>query len=222
MARDHNCGPFYFAMKHHTHFACEIFSRVISRSAEKILRNTGKLFLYMNRFSLYEIPSAVPLGEIKLMINEALQINSFIFGLKAESREQVLQNIAWQVGRKTEADMTWLADQLLQSETREPSGIGGGVAIPHLKSTPLKEPLVVLVKLDTPLDFGALDGEPVDLVCVVLSPQMDGVLHLRRLSRITRLFRESYILDRLRAASSEKEMADLFSHTHQTQQGLAA
>lgn len=147
------------------------------------------------------------------MPNETLHIHSFIYDLKADSREQVLQSLAWRIGRETSADMTWIADQLLQREQREASGIDGGVAIPHLKSTPLSTPHIILAKLSTPIDFGAMDGQPVDIVCAVLSPQMDGVLHLRRLSRITRLLRESYVLERLRAATSEKEMADLFSHT---------
>lgn len=147
------------------------------------------------------------------MPTEALHIDSFIYGLKADTKEQALQNIAWKIGRETEADMTWIADQLLLSEQREASGIDGGVAIPHLKSTPLKKPHVLVAKLDHPIDFGSIDGEPVDLICVVLSPQMDGVLHLRRLSRMTRLFRESFVLEKLRNAASEKEMAELFRFT---------
>lgn len=150
------------------------------------------------------------------MLPEHLHFNSFIHNLKAESREQVLQNIAWQVGRQTSADMTWLADQLLQSERRQASGIDGGVAIPHLKSTPLKEPHLLVAKLERPIDFGAMDSEPVDLVCTVLSPQMDGVLHLRRLSRVTRMFRESFLLEKLRHATSESEMADLLNISGKT------
>lgn len=151
-------------------------------------------------------------GEIhKLMPNEPLIISSFIHRLKAESREQILQSIAWKVGRETGADMTWLADQLLISESNETSGIGDGVAIPHLKSTPLKMPHIVIATLDQPVDFEALDGQPVDIVCAVFSPQMDGVIHLRRLSRMTRLLRESFLLGKLRNATSEDEMAALFA-----------
>lgn len=154
------------------------------------------------------------------MTDQPIFFNSFIFGLKANDREQVLQNIAWQIGRNTSADMTWIADQLLQAEAREASGIGEGVAIPHLKSTPLGEPHILIAKLSTPIDFGAIDGQPVDLVCTVLSPQMDGVLHLRRLARVTRLFRESFVLERLRNAASEEEMAELFQH--QARSAMAA
>lgn len=154
------------------------------------------------------------------MTDDPIRFTSYIFDLPAESRDQVLQSIAWKIGRETNADMTWIADQLLQSEERETSGIGGGVAIPHLKSTPLTTPQILLAKLAQPVEFGALDGQPVDLVCTVLSPQMDGVLHLRRLSRVTRLFRESFVLEKLRNAHSEEEMAALFTFT--TRQVLAA
>lgn len=156
------------------------------------------------------------------MPSETLHIDSFIYNLKAETPQQVLQTIAWQVGRQTNIDMTWLADQLLLSEARDSSAIDGGVAIPHLKSTPLKTPHILVAKLATPVDFGAVDGESVDLVCVVLSPQMDGVLHLRRLSRITRLFRESFVLEKLRNVSSEKEMAELFRFSQAPPEVMAA
>ena len=156
------------------------------------------------------------------MPSETLHIDTCIYNLKAETPAQVLQSIAWQVGRQTNIDMTWLADQLLQSEARDSSAIDGGVAIPHLKSTPLKTPHIVVAKLATPVDFGAIDSQLVDLVCVVLSPQMDGVLHLRRLSRITRMFRESFVLEKLRNVASEKEMVELFRFTHHPQEVMAA
>jgi PTS system nitrogen regulatory IIA component len=156
------------------------------------------------------------------MSNEALHINSFIYNLNADTPAQVLKNIAWRVGRETDIDMTWLADQLLLSEAREGSGIDGGVAIPHLKSTPLKKPHILVAKLATPVDFGAIDNQLVDIVCLVLSPQMDGVLHLRRLSRITRLFRESFVLEKLRNVASEKEMAELFRFNQPPQAVMAA
>lgn len=145
------------------------------------------------------------------MPHEVLRPDSFIHHLKAESREQVLERLAWKIGRETRADMTWVAEQLLLCEQRETSGIGEGVAIPHLKSTPLEKPHIVLATLSQGIDFGALDNEPVDIVCAVLSPRLDGALHLRRLSRMTRLLRESFLLQKLRAAASESELEKLFS-----------
>ena len=141
------------------------------------------------------------------MQNEHVEFDAFLSSLRAVDKEQVLRNISWQVGRLTNADMTWIAAQLLANETRETSGIGDGVAIPHLKSTPLSRPFVIVTRLAAPVAFGAVDGQDVNLVCAILSPQMDGPLHLQRLSRVTRIFRDPSVLARLHAASGEAEMA---------------
>ena len=141
------------------------------------------------------------------MHNEHIEFNAFILGLRAVNKQQIIQNISWKIGRQTNADMTWLSDQLLLAEASESSGIGDGVAIAHLKSTPLQKPFILVAKLDHPVEFDAIDGLPVDIVCAVLSPQMDGPLHLRRLSRVTRIFRDPSIIERLRQANSEEEMA---------------
>lgn len=143
------------------------------------------------------------------MHNEHIEFNAFILGLRAFDKAQILQNISWKIGRQTNADMTWLSEQLLLAEASESSGIGEGVAIAHLKSTPLKKPFILVAKLDHPVEFDSIDGLPVDIICAVLSPQMDGPLHLRRLARVTRIFREPLIIERLRQATSEEEMASI-------------
>ncbi len=141
--------------------------------------------------------------------NEHVEFNAFILGLRAIDQKQILQNISWKIGRQTNADMTWISEQLLLSEARESSGIGDGVAIAHLKSTPLKTPFILVAKLDEPVSFNAADDVPVDIVCAVLSPQMDGPLHLQRLARVTRIFRDPQMLEKLRAATNEQEMAEI-------------
>lgn len=141
------------------------------------------------------------------MPNEHIEFNAFILGLHALNKTQILQNISWKIGRQTNADMTWIADQLMLSEQTESSGIGEGIAIPHLKSTPLIKPFILVARLDQPVEFDSVDGVPVDIVCAVLSPQMDGPLHLRRLSRVTRIFREPRIVEQLREAKTEEEMS---------------
>lgn len=141
---------------------------------------------------------------------ESIEFDAFVFNMRAAEKTQILQNLSWMIGRKTEADMTWLSEQLLLSEEKQNSAIGDGVAIAQVKSSPLTQPYVILAKLDRPVDFGADDGQEVDLVCVLVSAQMDGPLHLQRLSRLTRMFRDKNLLETIRAAGSEREMADLF------------
>ncbi len=155
-----------------------------------------------------------------MILNEPVVFNAFLCGLKASSPTQILQNIAWKIGRMAPLDMTWLADQLLLAEKAESSGIGNGVAIPHLKVASLPSPFILLARLDNTVDFQAIDNQPVDLICTVISPQIDGPLHLRRLSRVTRLFRDPVILEQLRGAENEDGLASVL--TPENRQFLAA
>ncbi len=139
-------------------------------------------------------------------MDKHFDFDAYVLDVRAVDKKQILQNLSWKIGRQTSADMTWICDQLLLAEEKETSGIGDGVAIPHLKSTPLRQPFVLVARLDQPVDFNALDGQNVDIVCIVLSPQMDGPVHLQRLARVTRVFRDPRILEGLRKAASEEEM----------------
>ena len=143
------------------------------------------------------------------MPNTHIEFDAFLLGLRATDKKQILQNLSWKIGRLTDIDMTWLSDQLLNAEANETSAIGDGIAIPHLKSSPLKKPFILLARLDEPVDFDAVDGRNVDIVCIVCGAQMDGPAHLQRLARVTRLFRDSEIVDKIRAAKSEGEMAKI-------------
>ena len=142
---------------------------------------------------------------------EQIEFSDFLTGLRAVDKKQIIQNISWRIGRQTNADMTWIADQFLLSEEKQSSGIGDGVAILHLKSTPLKEPYILLAKLDAPVAFDAIDGRDVDIICAVLSPQMDGNLHLQRLSRVTRILLDPKIQDDVRSAQTEDEISAIFN-----------
>lgn len=141
---------------------------------------------------------------------EQIEFSDFLPGLRAIDKKQTIQNISWRIGRQTNADMTWIADQLLLSEEKQSSGIGEGVAILHLKSTPLKEPFILLARLDAPIAFDAVDGRDVDILCAVLSPQMDGNLHLQRLSRVTRILLDPAIQEQIRSAHTEEDMQAIF------------
>lgn len=142
---------------------------------------------------------------------EQIEFSDFILGLRAIDKKQIIQNIAWKIGRQTNADMTWIAEQFLLSEEKQSSGIGDGVAILHLKSTPLTKPYIMIAKLDRPVEFDSIDARAVDVVCAVLSPQMDGNLHLRRLSRVTRILLDPFIQEQIRMAETEEDLAAIFN-----------
>lgn len=82
------------------------------------------------------------------------------------------------------------------------TGIGNGVGIPHTASAEAKDGALLLVRLAKPIDFGALDALPVDIVLAVVVPNDETTLHLQILAGISRLCRNSSFLRAVREAST--------------------
>ena len=97
------------------------------------------------------------------------------------------------------------AQGLEDLEAREALGstaFGRGVAIPHCRSKDIRRPSMALIRLETPLDFGAADAHPVTLVCGLVSPENAGATHLQALAAISRLTRDEAKLQMLADAPS--------------------
>lgn len=129
---------------------------------------------------------------------------------KAMTKEQVFDSLAGLAADRTSYPKQKIIDRLIEKEQVSLSGVGGGVAIPHLKIKGLESRFVALTTLNNPIDFKALDEKPADLVCMLLSPESDGGLHLRGLSRISRLFRNEEFCEKLREAKDEATLMSLF------------
>lgn len=95
---------------------------------------------------------------------------------------------------------------LVERERLGPTGFGGGTAIPHCKVTGIDVPVAVFVRLAKPVEYNAVDDEPVDLVCALVSPAQDGASHLRALAEISRLFRDEKFRSQLRGAADADAM----------------
>lgn len=131
--------------------------------------------------------------------NEALTLQTLLPALKAANKFQTLQFIAQEAGRANGVNPAYLARALARQERTDTSGIGDGIALPHLSLYKLNKPYTLFAKLTDLIDFDALDGRPVDMVFLLLSPKSDGPLHLRRLSRVTRLLKNRAFRENLRA-----------------------
>lgn len=81
--------------------------------------------------------------------------------------------------------------------------VGNGVAIINIKSAQIMNKFIGFIKLGRPLDFQAADSQSCDLVGVIISPAYHGGLHLRRLSRLSRLLKEKSFVSKLRDAENE-------------------
>ena len=87
---------------------------------------------------------------------------------------------------------------LLQREKLGSTAVGNGVAIPHGKLPKLGRLFGLFARLERPIDFEALDGQPVDLIFLLLAPEAAGADHLKALARVARLLRDPEIARKLR------------------------
>ena len=79
--------------------------------------------------------------------------------------------------------------------------MGQGIAIPHSRLAEIKGIVGVFARLESPIDYDAVDKQPVDLVFMLLAPEGAGADHLKALARVSRLLRNQQALDKLRAAT---------------------
>ncbi|MEM7778291.1 MAG: PTS IIA-like nitrogen regulatory protein PtsN [Pseudomonadota bacterium] len=121
--------------------------------------------------------------------------------LAAGSKKQALQELAEVAGRITGLDARDIFDTLLQRERLGSTGLGRGIAIPHVKMKGVEDIVCLFARLDAPIEFEALDDEPVDLIFLLVAPEHASGDHLKALARISRLLRAPAALDALRRAS---------------------
>jgi len=134
-------------------------------------------------------------------LEDLLTKDAIIAGLKAKSKKQAIQELSAKAAELTGLSEREIFDTLLQRERLGSTGVGHGIAIPHGKLTRLDRLVGLFAKLDKPVDFDALDDEPVDLVFLLLAPEGAGADHLKALARIARQLRDAEVTKGIRAAS---------------------
>lgn len=101
-----------------------------------------------------------------------------------------------------------LAAAAIAREEKTPTGVPGGIAIPHARTEAVTEPSLAMARLNPPVDFGAKDG-PADLVFMIAAPEGAGKDHLKLLSKLARSLVKKDFVASLRAAATEQEIVDL-------------
>lgn len=122
--------------------------------------------------------------------------------VKAISKKRLLEFIAEQF----DFDPDPLYHHLLDRERLGSTGIGEGVAIPHCRLPGCDEINGVLIKLETPIDFDAIDNAPVDLVFALIVPDEENEKHLQTLATIANLLESASMRDKLRHCGSSDEL----------------
>ncbi|MCY3983496.1 MAG: PTS sugar transporter subunit IIA [Roseovarius sp.] len=108
---------------------------------------------------------------------------------------------------------------LVDGESRQSTGVGHGVALPHVRMEKLDCVSGAFVRLKTPVDFRSVDRRPIDLAFAIFSPANAGAEHLKALAVISRTFRDQAVCAQLRSSDNH---ATLYTIMMQTQSFQAA
>jgi fructose PTS system EIIBC or EIIC component len=128
--------------------------------------------------------------------------------LGAEKHDVIraLAGIVADAGRTTDPDQ--LADDAITREGTAPTGLAGGIAIPHCRTAAVEEPTLAFVRLEPKVEFGAKDG-PADLAFLIAAPAGGDATHLQLLTKLARALVKPDFTAGLRNAATEQEVVDL-------------
>jgi PTS system nitrogen regulatory IIA component len=125
-----------------------------------------------------------------------------------KNKTEILHKLADVAAGATGGDAEAIFEALNDREALGSTGLGNGIAIPHGKLSKLDSVTAVFVKLETPIDFDAVDDQKVDLLMMLLAPVGAGADHLKALARVARLLRNEQTVEALRDA---RDAAELYS-----------
>ena len=114
------------------------------------------------------------------------------------SKKRLFQDLAALAFQNYGIDPEGAVEALLEREILGPTGVGRGVALPHARIESLDQIVGCFIKLDRPIDFDAVDRQPVDLVFALFAPLESGVEHLKALALVSRTLRDPEVCMKLR------------------------
>jgi PTS system nitrogen regulatory IIA component len=142
-----------------------------------------------------------------MQLADFLDFDAIKTSLPGGSKKALLQQLANLAGQRLDLDPPAILASLSEREQLGSTGFGQGVAIPHGKIEGLKRIYCLFGRLSEPLDYKAIDGRPVDLVFLLLSPPDAGAEHLKALAAISRVTRHAATLEKMRGARSRDALA---------------
>ena len=140
-------------------------------------------------------------------IKDFLSPDNALIKVRAPDKTRLLQDLAARAAAALNLDANLVSIELLKREALGSTGTGDGVAIPHARIPDLKRPFGILVRLRHAIDFEAIDGQPVDIVFLLLLPQSQGD-PLNALASVARKLRDPEAVRRIRNAADETELYD--------------
>ncbi len=139
-------------------------------------------------------------------IADLLAPDAVLPAIKAQSKKQLLQELASRAHLATRISERRIFETLIERERLGTTGVGAGIAIPHGRMSEAKAITGIFARLEHAIDYEAVDSQPVDLVFMLLAPENAGADHLKALARVSRLLRDKATCEKLRTATSAEAL----------------
>lgn len=146
-----------------------------------------------------------------MKICEVLSKSTIIPELKATSKEEIIDELLDLYKDDPRIiDINDVKNSVMEREKIMSTGVGHGFGIPHCKTNRVTEILAAFGKTKSPVDFEALDGNPVNLVFLLIGKDNLVAPHIKLLSRISLLMNKDEVRDKLNAATTSEEIYSIF------------
>ncbi|MFO1032819.1 MAG: PTS IIA-like nitrogen regulatory protein PtsN [Hyphomicrobiales bacterium] len=150
-------------------------------------------------------------------LSDIIDSRAVLPAVKAQNKKQLLQELSQAMAALVAVDQRVIFETLHRREKLGSTGLGQGIAIPHGRLPNINRVYGLFARLAQPIDFDSVDGNPVDLVFVLLAPDHAGADHLTALARISRLLREPTMLGKLRGTDTAEGLYAILTEPAATQ-----
>jgi mannitol/fructose-specific phosphotransferase system IIA component (Ntr-type) len=151
--------------------------------------------------------------QVETEITKLLSPGSICVGLQGETKDEILESMLDTLeGHPAVVDLEQVREDVATREKMMSTGVGQGLGLPHANKTAgVTETIAVFAVTEEPIEFRAIDDEPVRLLFMLLGPETSRSQHIKVLSRISRLMNRHQIRDALLAARSPEEVVEILS-----------
>jgi PTS system nitrogen regulatory IIA component len=136
-----------------------------------------------------------------MKVSDFLSSAHVVLDVRASDKAVLLRQLSTQAAAEAGLDPDEVSMQILKREELGSTGVGDGVALPHARLSGLKAPFGLFARLRRAIDFDAIDGEPVDIVFLLLLPQSESSEQLNALACVARALRDPVALQQIRSAA---------------------
>lgn len=140
--------------------------------------------------------------------------------LKVANKEEALDKLISSISDQVDNDeLEAIRNAVFEREKIMSTGVGKGLAIPHGKTAGIEDNYAAFALLEEPIDYEAIDGEPVQMIFLLVGPESSNRLHIKMLSRISRLMNNNNFREHLKKSRSSEEIIDAFKQEEQAHFG---